>query len=64
MPKFAKGNWVQSAPVGSKGAFVGEVCEVLGGREYVVRDAERRRWLRHERELELCRFQERMASII
>jgi hypothetical protein len=34
MPKFAKGNWVQSA-VGSKGSFVGEVCAVLGvGRRY------------------------------
>jgi hypothetical protein len=53
MPKFAKGNWVHSAPVGSKGPFVGEVIEVLGGREYVVRDIEGRRWLRHERELKL-----------
>jgi hypothetical protein len=58
MPKFAKGNWVQSARVGSKGSFVGEIREVLDGSEYVVRDTERRRWLRHESELTRARPKE------
>ncbi|MCA1379442.1 hypothetical protein I6F34_01230 [Bradyrhizobium sp. BRP05] len=51
MKKFKKGDWVHSARKGSKPAFVGEVREVLGGGEYVIRDTERRRWLRHESEL-------------
>lgn len=51
MNKFEKGDWVESARVGSKGSFVGQVKEVLGGGEYVVRDSARVKWLRGESEL-------------
>jgi hypothetical protein len=50
-PKFSKGDWVQSTRVKHQPAFAGQVIEVLDGGEYVVRDAERRRWLRKEDEL-------------
>jgi hypothetical protein len=48
--KFKKGDWVHSVRVGSKGQFVGEVVDFLKG-EYVIRDAEKKRWLRAEGEL-------------
>jgi hypothetical protein len=50
-PKFSKGDWIQSAKVKHQPAFVGEVIDVLDGGGYVIRDAERRRWLRQEGEL-------------
>lgn len=48
--KFKKGDWVESARVGSKGKFVGEVIGTSQG-EYVIRDADRVKWLRKEDEL-------------
>ncbi|MEY9247583.1 hypothetical protein [Bradyrhizobium elkanii] len=51
MTKFEKDDWVRSARVGAKGSFVGQVKEVLDGDEYVVRDDDRRRWLRKGSEL-------------
>jgi hypothetical protein len=48
--KFKKGDWVRSARVGSKGPFVGEVIDTSQG-EYILRDADRNRWLRKESEL-------------
>lgn len=49
--KFEKDDWVRSARVGAKGSFVGQVKEVLDGDEYVVRDDDRKRWLRKGSEL-------------
>lgn len=49
--KFEKDDWVRSVRVGSKGSFVGQVKEVLDGDEYVVRDDDRKRWLRKGSEL-------------
>jgi hypothetical protein len=49
--KFSKGDWVQSARVKHQPAFVGQVIETLDGGEYVLRDAERNKWLRKEGEL-------------
>lgn len=49
--KFSKGDWVQSTRVKHQGAFTGQIIDVWPGGEYVVRDAERRRWLRKEDEL-------------
>jgi len=48
--KFKKGDWVHSVRVGSKGQFVGEVIG-FSDDEYIIRDAEKRRWLRSEGEL-------------
>lgn len=48
--KFKKGDWVESARVGTKGKFVGEVIGTSEG-EYIVRDADRVKWLRKEDEL-------------
>jgi hypothetical protein len=48
--KFKKGDWVRSARVGSKGPFNAEVVEIWQG-EYILRDADRNRWLRKESEL-------------
>ena len=48
--KFRKGEWVQSARFGSKGPFVGQIVDFSQG-DYIVRDVERRRWLRKEGEL-------------
>ncbi|WFU52253.1 hypothetical protein QA639_21330 [Bradyrhizobium pachyrhizi] len=51
MSKFEKDDWVRSVRVGSKGSFVGQIKDVLDGGEYVVRDDDRKRWLRKEDEL-------------
>jgi hypothetical protein len=48
--KFKKGDWVRSARVGSKSSFNAEVIEIWQG-EYILRDADRNRWLRKESEL-------------
>ncbi|MET4341980.1 hypothetical protein [Bradyrhizobium sp. RT9a] len=45
------GDSLRSKPVGNKGWFVGEVVEIRD-RAVVLRDAERRRWLREFDELE------------
>jgi hypothetical protein len=50
VPKFRKGDWVKSARRGPRGSFVGRIVDTIDG-EYIVRDAERRRWLRTESEL-------------
>jgi len=50
VPKFKVKDWVESARVKSKGKFVGQIVDIIDG-DYVVRDAERRRWLRTEAEL-------------
>ena len=49
---FKKGDCVRSARVGSKGPFNAEVVEIWQ-REYILRDADRNRWLRKESELSL-----------
>jgi hypothetical protein len=51
--KFKDKDWVRSTRVGSKGSFIGQIIDISKG-EYIVRDAERRRWLRKEGELELA----------
>ena len=51
--KFKVEDWVRSTRVGAKGSFVGKIVDISSG-EYIVRDAERRRWLRKEGELELA----------
>lgn len=48
--KFSKGDWVESTRVKQKGKFVGQVIDQIDG-DYVIRDAERRKWLRKEEEL-------------
>lgn len=53
VPKFKKGDWVR----GSKGSFVGKIIEIWGD-EYVIRDAEKLRWLRKPAELSLRIIQE------
>lgn len=44
------GDWVRSVRVGRKGEFTGQIVDVLKG-AYVVRDAEKRKWLRESHEL-------------
>jgi hypothetical protein len=51
--KFKLKDWVASAPVKRKGKFVGQVIDIIDG-DYVVRDAERRKWLRTEAELSVA----------
>jgi hypothetical protein len=46
--KLKNGDWVHSVRVGSKG--LGEVIDFSEGK-YVIRGAEKRRWLRAEGEL-------------
>lgn len=48
--KYAKGEWVQSARVGNATKFVGQVIGHSQG-QYIIRDADRVRWLRFEEEL-------------
>ncbi|WP_396604861.1 hypothetical protein ACFLEY_22340 [Bradyrhizobium sp. YCK136] len=48
--KYAKGEWVQSARVGNAPKFVGQVMGHSQG-QYIIRDADRVRWLRFEEEL-------------
>lgn len=48
--KFKKGDWVRSARVGKKGTFNAEIIDISQG-EYILRDADRNRWLRKESEL-------------
>ena len=57
VPKFKKGDWVTSVRRGSKGSFVGEIIDICGD-EYVIRDAEKLRWLRKPAELSLRIIQE------
>lgn len=53
--KYQIGQWVRSARVGSKGSFVGKIVSskkyVVHEGEYIVEDAEKRKWLRHQDEL-------------
>lgn len=60
MPKFKDKDWVRSARVGSKGSFVGQIVGTSQG-DYIVRDADRKRWLRAESELTLAPKQEKAA---
>ena len=53
---FKRKEWVRSKRLGSKASFVGQVTDVLPGGEYVIRDAERKKWLRKEDELEPLNF--------
>jgi hypothetical protein len=48
--KFRKGDWVKAVRRGSKGSFVGQIVDTIDG-DYIVRDADRLRWLRSEKEL-------------
>lgn len=47
---FEIGDWARSKKVGSKKSFVGQITEKLGD-DFILRDAERRRWLRTHAEL-------------
>lgn len=51
--KFKIKDWVRSERVRSKGSFVGQIIDTING-QYVVRDAERQRWLRTEDELTIA----------
>lgn len=48
--RFKIGDWVRSLPFRNKGAFVGQIVDTIG-RDYVIRDAEKRKWLRTAEEL-------------
>lgn len=50
-PQYEIGTWVRSIPVGIRAGFVGEIVDILND-SYVIRDAEKRRWLRTTGELE------------
>jgi hypothetical protein len=47
---FKIGDWVRSARVGSKGPFVAQIVEKSGA-DFIIKDIERRRWLRTCEEL-------------
>jgi hypothetical protein len=49
--KFKVKDWVRSVRRGSKGSFIGQIVDTIDG-EYIVRDTERRRWLRKASELQ------------
>lgn len=49
--KYEIGQWVRSRQVGSKEPFVGHVAQRFSDGTYVIRDAERRRWLRGDEDL-------------
>jgi len=51
---FKVGDWVRSARVGSKGSFVGQVVDRLDG-DFILRDIERRKWLRKADELSIAK---------
>jgi hypothetical protein len=55
--RFEIGDWVESDPVNRKGKFVGQIVDTING-DYVVRDAERRKWLRKFRELKPAKAKE------
>jgi hypothetical protein len=48
--RFKIGDWVRSLPFRNKGSFVGQIVDTIG-HDYIVRDAERRKWLRTDAEL-------------
>jgi hypothetical protein len=50
--KFKIKAWVRSAPYRSKGSFVGQIIGTSQG-EYIIRDADRVKWLRTEDQLTL-----------
>jgi hypothetical protein len=51
--RFKIGDWVRSLPFRNKGSFVGQIVDTIG-RDYVVRDAEKRKWLRTAEELRIA----------
>jgi hypothetical protein len=51
---FKVGDWVRSARVGSKGPFVGQIVDRLDG-DFILRDIERRKWLRKADELSIAK---------
>ncbi|WP_316207457.1 hypothetical protein [Bradyrhizobium sp. SZCCHNR3118] len=51
MSKYKVSDWVKSAPVGSKGEFVGQVTGYTKT-GYIVRDPERNRWSRTDEQLQ------------
>jgi hypothetical protein len=51
---FKVGDWVRSARVGSKGSFVGQIVDRLDG-DFILRDIERRKWLRKADELSIAK---------
>ena len=51
---FKVGDWVRSARVGSKGPFVGQIVSRLDG-DYILRDIERKKWLRKADELSIAK---------
>ncbi|WP_156928819.1 MULTISPECIES: hypothetical protein [unclassified Bradyrhizobium] len=60
MPKFKDKDWVKSARVGSKGSFVGQIVGTSQG-ESIVRDEDRKKWLRAESELEHAEKKDKAA---
>jgi hypothetical protein len=55
--RFEIGDWVESEAVNHKGKFVGQVVDIMNA-QYVIRDAERRKWLRQSRELKHAKAKE------
>jgi hypothetical protein len=51
--KFKVKQWVRSARYREKGSFVGQIIGTSKG-EYIIRDADRVKWLRTEDQLELA----------
>lgn len=43
--------WVRSARVRRKGRFIGQIVEALGRGEYIIRDQNKLKWLRHSSQL-------------
>jgi hypothetical protein len=50
--RFKIKDWVRSVPVNHKGSFNGQIIDKIGN-EFVVRDAEKRKWLRTADELRI-----------
>lgn len=50
--RFKIKDWVRSVPVKYKGSFNGQIVDKIGN-EWVVRDAEKRKWLRTTDELRI-----------
>jgi hypothetical protein len=50
--KLKIGDWVRSVPIKYKGEFNGQIVDRIGN-EWIVRDAQKRKWLRTTEELRI-----------
>ena len=49
--RYEVGEWVKSVRVNGKASFVGQIIALVG-EDYILRDHERRKWLRRNSELQ------------